>query len=58
MRRSKKITQEPKELYLLYTQLFDIHGLALTKTLEGKGSYLSFPAYKQNHVFLCEKEGW
>ena len=33
---AKKITQEPKELYLLYTQLFDIHGLALTKNIGGK----------------------
>ena len=32
----KKSTQEPKELYLLYTQLFDIHGLALTKNIGGK----------------------
>ncbi len=28
-------TQEPKELYLLFTQLFDIHGLALTKNIGG-----------------------
>lgn len=33
---AKKITQEPKELYLLYTQIFDIHGIALTKNIGGK----------------------
>ena len=32
----EKETQEPKELYLLYTQIFDIHGLALTKNIGGK----------------------
>lgn len=32
----KKETQEPKELYLLSTQLFDIHGLALTKNIGRK----------------------
>ncbi len=32
----KKETYEPKELYLLYTQIFDIHGLALTKNIGGE----------------------
>lgn len=32
----KREIQEPKELYLLYIQIFDIHGIALTKNIGRK----------------------
>jgi len=51
----KKDTQEPKELYLLYTQIFDIHGLALTKNIGGKmkQKLFKFSSHKRSRGVVC-----